>query len=143
MFSNNTNRLALLLTLFTTLALPNTFIVAQSEQEKQVSELPTLEIKPTKCVSLKQDQICFTHVDITWQTRENNDYCLYSSQQKLPLQCWLSTPNESFSHEIKMSQDVTYSLTNKKTNQILVSEVLPLAWVYKKEKFSHSSWRIF
>lgn len=140
MFSNLINTATFLLKVFVIFALSNVFIVSQAKQSKELTEL---KIKPTKCVSLQQGQTCFVNVVITWRANETGDYCVSSSQQNAPLQCWSSSQQGTLSNEVKMVKDVVYTLTNKEGNKVLVSTVLPLAWVYKKEKFSHSSWRIF
>lgn len=140
MFSNHINKTSFLLTFLTLLVLPSVFLVSQANQS---TNLPEIKIKPTKCVSLQQEQACFVNVIITWRVRGNGDYCLSSSQQENPLQCWSSIQQGTFSQEIKMERDITYTLTDKVTNKKIVSADLRLAWVYKKEKFSHSSWRLF
>ncbi|WP_199611444.1 DUF3019 domain-containing protein [Flocculibacter collagenilyticus] len=112
-------------------------------QAKEPASLPTLTIKPTKCVSLKQGEVCYVSVSVVWQVSDIGDYCLFSTLQKKPLQCWYSTKQGAFSQEVEMNDDVAYSLKKAKSGQVVVSSTLPLAWVYKKEKFSHASWRIF
>jgi len=140
MFSNLANTATFLLKSLIILALSGVFSVSQAEQSQEFAEL---EIKPTKCVSLKQGQICYVDLEITWRTRETGDYCVSSSQQNSPLQCWSSTQQGALSKRVKMAKDIVYTLTNKEGDKVLVSAVLPLAWVYEKQKFSHSSWRIF
>lgn len=125
---------------FVVLVLSSVSLASQAKQAEQSAELI---IKPTKCVSLQQDQICYVNVEIVWRATTLGDYCVSSSMQNRPIQCWTSTQQGTLSQEIEMSKDVTYQLIDKKGKNILVTAVLPLAWVYKKEKFSHSSWRIF
>ena len=140
MYFNLANAAILSLKALIIYALSGIFLVSQA---KQAQELAELTIKPTKCVSLQQDQTCFVNVKITWRTNKIGDYCLSSSQRSSPLQCWSSTQQGRYSQEVEMTKDVVYTLTNRDGNKVLTSTVLPLAWVYKKEKFSHSSWRIF
>lgn len=140
MFSKITNILSLFIKVVGLFSLSSVFLVAHAQQQESKAELI---IKPTKCVSLKQDQVCFVNVDITWRAPETGDYCVSSSQQTEPLQCWSSTQKGQLSQEIEMSKDVIFKLTNDAGDKVIVTTVLPLAWVYKKEKFSHSSWRIF
>ena len=140
MFSSLANTATFLLKAFIIFALSSVFLVSQAKQSKELAEL---KIKPTKCVSLQQDQICFVNLEITWRASETGDYCVSSSQQNGPLQCWSSTQQGVLSQEIKMAKDIVFTLTNKEGNKVLVRTLPPLAWVYKKEKFSHSSWRIF
>jgi hypothetical protein len=115
----------------------------QVSQASQTVVLPTLEIRSTKCVSMRQKQACYIKVIVSWQAIKIDEYCLSSSQQVKPLKCWSSKQQATFTHRITMQRDVIYTLSSKKSGEALVSNTLPLAWVYKKEKFSHSSWRIF
>ncbi|MBL4629744.1 MAG: DUF3019 domain-containing protein [Paraglaciecola sp.] len=112
-------------------------------QASQSTGLPKLEIKPKKCVSLRQKQACYLKVTVSWKVKDADKYCLHSTQQVKPIKCWPSTGQGTYSYDVTMEQDVTYTLSNKSTGKVIVSNKLPLAWVYKKEKFSHSSWRIF
>jgi len=137
MFSNQANSMIVLFKLFIVFTLSGVSLASQAEQA------PELIIKPTKCVSLQQDQICYVNVEIVWRTATVGDYCVSSSMQNRPIQCWTTTQQGTLSQEIEMSKDVTYQLVDKEGENILATAVLPLAWVYKKEKFSHSSWRIF
>ena len=140
MFSNYTKRISFLLTLFTLFALPSVVLITQA---KQSSSLPELKIKPTKCVSLQQGQVCYVNVTVVWQVSDVGDYCLFSSLESNALQCWSSTKRGTFSQEVEMTGDIVYTLTDTKSKQEIISNRLLLAWVYKKEKFSHSSWRVF
>lgn len=140
MFSSFTNKKFILLTIITLFALPN---VALSTQAKQPANLPELKIIPTKCVSLQQEQVCYVDVTVVWQVSDVGDYCLFSSLQRNSLKCWSSAKQGTFSEEVEMTDDLVYTLTDTKTELEIVSNRLPLAWVYKKEKFSHSSWRLF
>ncbi|MDP5213357.1 DUF3019 domain-containing protein [Pseudoalteromonas tunicata] len=144
MYSNFTNKafilLTILLALFTLFVLPSVVLTTQA---KQPDSLPELKIIPTKCVSLKQGQVCYVNVTVVWQVGDAGDYCLFSSLQSNLLQCWLSSKQGTFSQEVEITDDLIYTLTDTKNEQEIISNRLPLAWVYKKEKFSHSSWRVF
>ncbi len=145
MFSNSTNKIFILISFCSFFVFPSTFKFTKA---KQVGSLPELKIIPTKCVSLQQEQVCYVKVTVVWQVSDVGDYCLYSSlQNSLPrgnqLQCWLSTNQGTFSQELEMTDDIFYILTDTKSEKGIISNRLPLAWVHKKEKFSHSSWRVF
>ncbi len=94
-------------------------------------------------MSLQQEQVCYVNVTVIWQVAEVGDYCLFSSMQTNSLHCWSSTKQGTFTQEVEMTSDLVYTLRDKKSEQVIVKNRLPLAWVYKKEKFSHSSWRVF
>lgn len=140
MFSRFNNKKLFLLTIITLFTLPSIALITQAEQS---TSLPELKIIPTKCVSLQQGQVCYVNVTIIWQVGDVGDYCLSSSLKSNSLQCWSSTMQGTFSQEVKMTEDLIYTLTDTNSAQEIISSRLPLAWVYKKEKFSHSSWRVF
>ena len=140
MYSNSIFKLPHRLQLLT-LFLLTSFI--QVSHARQAALLPKLELRPAKCVSMRQKQACYIKVIVSWQVKKADEYCLSSSQQVKPIKCWYSKQQGTYTHHITMEQDVIYTLTIKKSGEAVVSNTLPLAWVYKKEKFSHSSWRIF
>jgi hypothetical protein len=140
MFSRFTNKKLFLLTIIILFVLPSIALITQAEQS---TSLPELKIIPTKCVSLQQGQVCYVNVTVIWQVGDVGDYCLSSSLKSNSLKCWSSTMQGTFSQEVKMTEDLIYTLTDTNSAQEIISSRLPLAWVYKKEKFSHSSWRVF
>jgi hypothetical protein len=110
---------------------------------EDVAALPRLTIKPTQCVSLRQGQSCFVTADISWQVAKTDDYCLYSTEKITPLKCWLSVNAGHFIEDIELKENITFTLKAQNDTRSIVSEVLELAWVYKAQRLSHSSWRVF
>lgn len=110
---------------------------------EEVAGLPTLIIKPTQCVSLRQGQKCFVNVDLSWQVAKKGDYCLYSTQQEIAIQCWSHSNIGHFKQELVVEENVTFTLKGQNDNRAIVSSLLELAWVHKAQRLSHSSWRVF
>ena len=118
-------------------------IMSATLSAEDVATLPRLTIKPTQCVSLRQGQSCFVTVDISWQMAKIGEYCLYSTEQTTPLKCWLNIDAGQFIQDIELKENVTFTLKVLNDTRPIVSEVLELAWVYKTQRLSHSSWRVF
>lgn len=110
---------------------------------QESSALSKIEIKPGKCVSMRQQQTCYISPQITWQAPQKDEYCLYSSQQSKALQCWSDDNQGTFTQAFAMDQDISFTLRTKLNDKPISSAVLRLAWVHKREKLSHSSWRVF
>ena len=110
---------------------------AANEQENTV-----LTISPNQCVAIRQGQTCYADVKLTWQTQNKGSYCLYSTQQKKPLQCWQLANNGNYQKEIVANKNVIFQLRTETTERVLTSATLEMAWVYKKNARSHA-WRMF
>ncbi|WP_168203974.1 DUF3019 domain-containing protein [Aliikangiella coralliicola] len=121
-----------------------TFVVCsfnlQAESNHANAEL---EIKPGQCVALHQGQECYVDVEFSWKVGQQGDYCLYSSQQKPALKCWRKKQNGWFKREIVANENVMFFLKAADSQVILATSELEMAWVYKKNSRSHSTWRMF
>lgn len=102
-----------------------------------------LEISPKQCVAVHQGKDCYVDITIAWQTDVVGNYCLYSTEQTKPLQCWHKVTNILFKKEVVSNKNVTFSLKKQNTIQVLATGQLNMAWVYKKNVRSHASWRMF
>ena len=140
MFSSFTNKISFILPVIALFIFSSITLTSKAEQP---ISLPELKIIPTKCVSLQQGQVCYVNVTVVWQVSDVGDYCLFSTSQSNSLRCWSSTKQGKFSQEIEMTEDLIYTLTDTNSEEEIINNRLPLAWVYKKEKLSHSSWRVF
>lgn len=103
---------------------------------------PTLKLTPNKCVALRQGQMCYANVTLTWQSSESKNVCVFQSEKATALQCWQGATEGTFSGEIKTEKTVEFQLREERTEQVLSSAVLNVAWVYKKKRRA-VSWRIF
>jgi hypothetical protein len=103
---------------------------------------PKLQITPNKCVALRQGQTCYTDLAIQWHSQEPRDLCVYQTGNSEALKCWQNRTQGSFSGEIKTDKTIEFQLREEKTNLILASSMLKIAWVYKRKRRA-VSWRIF
>jgi hypothetical protein len=127
------------------LSLP--LLLSMKVYSNETSNLPKLTLKPSQCVSLHQGQQCFVTVDISWQVSNAGEYCLYSSLQNNKLSCWTMKKSGHFKQELVIEEDVTFTLRlmgdGISNDKVVVSALLESAWVYKKNRLSHSAWRVF
>jgi hypothetical protein len=103
----------------------------------------TLTITPKQCVSVEQGQDCYVDIELTWHAEQTNNYCVFSSAQKEPLQCWENSRQGTYSKEVVANSSVQFSLRVTQSTKILASEQLDMAWVYKKSARRNASWRMF
>jgi len=102
-----------------------------------------LKISPKQCVAVRQGQDCYVDIKIVWQTDVRDNYCLYSTSQSKPLQCWQQVNSILFEKELVSNKNVTFSLKKQNSTQTIATGQLDMAWVYKKNVRSHASWRMF
>lgn len=126
-------------TLATLTVFSNTLAMAQETSE---AERVSMMLTPTKCVSLRQGQVCYADVSLSWQSSVNGSYCLFSSIQEQPLACWESASAGTFEGEIASESNVVFTLTKRNAVIPLATAELKMAWVYKKKR-SSVSWRVF
>jgi hypothetical protein len=127
------------LTFITLLLAMTTFNIRAANDELGVNII----VKPNQCIALYQGQQCYVDIDLTWSAEQAGDYCLYSSQQVKALQCWNENSNGSYKKEVVSSEDITFTIRLKGLDNILSSEVLKMAWVYRKDSQAKSAWRLF
>jgi len=112
----------------------------------QSAPVPVLKadivLKPAKCVSLRQGQVCYADVELQWNASQSGNYCLQSSTQATPLLCWNAKRSGQFSGEISADKNVVFTLTAEGADSVLASAEMELAWVYKKKRTA-VSWRVF
>ena len=101
-----------------------------------------LNLKPAKCVSLHQGQVCYANIELNWRNAQNDNYCLFSSTQTAPLKCWQNAYNGSFEGEISSKANVIFTLAKRTDPSPLATAEMKIAWVYKKKRAS-VSWRVF
>jgi hypothetical protein len=102
-----------------------------------------LTLSPNQCVAVNQGSKCFVNVQITWHMPKPDDYCLFSSQQDSPLQCWRNSNQGKFEQEFVSDKNITFYLKQKLVDNPLLKSELKIVWVYKKNSRSPSSWRMF
>jgi len=103
----------------------------------------TLTITPKQCVSVEQGQDCYVDIELNWHAEQANNYCVFSSVQKEPLQCWTNSREGTYSKEVVANSSIQFSLRQVKSTKVLASQQLDMAWVYKKSARRNASWRMF
>lgn len=101
-----------------------------------------MSVKPKKCVTLKQGNICYQGITGNWSTAQAGHYCLTLSTRIKPVKCWKKSAGESFKFEFAEKQTTTLNLVDQARNQILNEQVIEVKWVYNTRKY-HSRWRLF
>ena len=102
----------------------------------------SIRLKPAKCVSLHQGQVCYADVELSWQSQEKQSYCLLSNTQSKPLACWKNASEGVFSGEVSSNTNVLFTLIKQGDSTPLASAEMKMAWVYKKRRAA-VSWRVF
>lgn len=104
--------------------------VGNSEPEVSLS----LKIRPHLCLRYaKQDQ-CRIDVIIDWNSNQSANYCLHSSQDAAPLQCWDSSRKGKRSELRIINSDLTYWLSFKGQQSRLTERVLNIATLVNDER---------
>ncbi len=103
----------------------------------------SLVIEPEQCVAMRQGQLCYMDVKISWQAKQMSDYCLFSSLQAKALQCWSNVITGAFRQEMSAKENLVFSLRKKGSLSDLITNELEMAWVYDKSTRKNVSWRMF
>jgi hypothetical protein len=102
-----------------------------------------LTLSQNQCVAVNQGMKCFVEIQVSWKITKPDDYCLFSSQQDSPLQCWRNSNQGKFEREFVSYKNITFYLKQKYGDTQLMTNELKIVWVYKKNSRSPSSWRMF
>jgi len=103
----------------------------------------TLKLKPSQCIAIHQGKTCYVDVELRWQAQDKGEYCLYSSQQSDPLKCWTQANTGQYEREVLARKNVLSRLRERKSGEVVISKELEMAWIYKRNAKSRSSWRMF
>jgi len=103
----------------------------------------TLKLKPSQCIAIHQGKTCYVDVKLRWKAQSKGEYCLYSSQQSDPLKCWSQANAGQFEREVLARKNVLFRLRESKSGDVIISKELEMAWIYKRNAKSRSSWRMF
>lgn len=132
-YSVKTNASALVFTAFSLTMIPYSF----------ADNVVSLTAKPERCVALNEGQICYQKTLLTWQTEKIADYCLFESDRKEPITCWLNTNQGQAKIDFASETTKKYQLTLKKIEDPIASTKVEVTWVYSKKKKRRTSWRLF
>lgn len=101
----------------------------------------SLQLKPAKCVTLKQGNTCYQELKLSWQADINGHYCVYNSNRKEPIHCWNNVSKGEYSFEFKGMQSINFQLFKMPKNIPLAKQHFSVKWVYKARP--NSRWRLF
>ena len=102
-----------------------------------------LLIQPNTCVSLHQGQTCFASLTLSWHTAEKNNYCLYSSAQIEPVQCWVNSQQGQVTQSFSSDHSLRFYLQADGSDTHVAESEVQVSWVYQKQQKSRLSWRLF
>lgn len=102
-----------------------------------------LDIQPKKCVTLRQGQICYQDVDISWYASINDNYCLYIEKEDKPVRCWQKSTKGHLSIEFQGEYTQKFLLRKEGDQKNLASTILEVKWVYKNQRNLRTGWRMF
>ena len=98
---------------------------------------------PNQCVALSRGQACYQEVTLVWRSVEPGDYCVRSSQQTLPLQCWQNQQEGELALEVEADESVLFTLNDGPADKKLAEALMRVAWVYQLKRRKIVSWRLF
>lgn len=102
-----------------------------------------LTIVPEQCVALLQGQACYVTVELNWQTPIIGDYCLYSSLDTHPIQCWRDKKMGMLKQEFVSKNNIEFFLRSPSSKENIANIEIKMAWVHKKKGRPRTSWRMF
>lgn len=102
-----------------------------------------LQIQPNTCVSLHQGQTCFASLTLSWRTAEKSNYCLYSSAQIEPIQCWVNSQQGQVTQSFSSAHSLGFYLQADGSDTHIAESAVQVSWVYQKQQKSRLSWRLF
>ena len=102
-----------------------------------------LTVDPQKCVALRQGNVCFQDLHISWYAPVKGHYCLYIEGQEEAIKCWNNELSGEliFEFEGTKSQSFLLRKNNDKTN--LIKATIEVKWVYRNKHGLRSGWRVF
>jgi len=103
----------------------------------------SLIIEPEQCVAMRQGQLCYLDVKMSWRAEQVGNYCLFSSLQPKALQCWSNMKSGELQQEMSASENIVFSLQKQGRSSDLIAKEIEMAWVYDKSTRKNISWRMF
>jgi len=110
---------------------------------KEVQEKYLLIVEPDQCVAMRQGQLCYVDVKISWQAEQLDNHCLFSSLQPNALRCWSNAKSGKFQQEMSADKNIIFSLKKQGRSSDLITKEIEMAWVYDKSTRKNISWRMF
>ncbi len=113
----------------------------QEPDKRAVHNTSSLLLRPARCVALHQGQVCYQHLQVSWRSDIQGNYCLYQDQQIEPLYCWQEQTQGTY--EFDFASDAATQLQLKMGGQVVADATMEVAWVYKANTRRKTHWRLF
>ena len=103
----------------------------------------SMKVSPEQCVAMRQGQVCYVSVQLSWQVDTPGNYCLYTVGESKALNCWINTAAGELKKSFDSKINLEFSLRRQNDSISLTTAVVKMAWVHKKKGQPRKSWRIF
>lgn len=102
-----------------------------------------LQVKPQRCISLHEGQVCYQKLTFSWQTPGRGEFCLHDTQASVVLTCWRGDEKTQHEYEFESRESADFAISYKGREEALVKVKVQVASVYKSPERSNSRWRLF
>lgn len=119
------------------------FIAHAVQADNAGAETAQLQLKPNRCVALHQGQVCYQKIQLSWNTPQAGNYCLYQQHTETPVFCWQGVIAGQYQYEFASDTSVQLQLVNVQTKTPVATAALEVAWVYKANTRRKTHWRLF
>lgn len=113
------------------------------ENTTDQAALIDFQVKPDRCIALRQGQVCYQKISFTWSPQLDRALCLIEKGQEEPLQCWSNNIPQQFKFSFEADSEKTYQLQEQQSSAILAEVKVSVAWVYKNSEKVSTGWRLF
>lgn len=110
---------------------------------EEAAQTESLQVKPNRCIALRQGQYCYQNVEFYWTVVNENNYCLYERSSETALVCWQGRKLRRYEYEFKALNEQTFYLKDETENTVISEVIVDVAWVYKSGKKVSTGWRLF
>ncbi|MFT7559122.1 MAG: hypothetical protein ACI93R_001027 [Flavobacteriales bacterium] len=101
----------------------------------------SLHTKPNRCVALRQGQVCYQKIRLSWSTPAHSSYCLYEKDQEQALACWDGNKLSQYTYAFKSPESIQFEIISGSI--VIASSAVKVSWVYQSRKRESSNWRLF
>lgn len=119
------------------------FVFMQFNIPFTLAQEAQLQVKPGRCISLHEGQVCYQKLIIQWQSLIADNYCLYQKSNPVALLCWDNVAQGSGAYEFSGSMSTDFILVRKRDEHILAEFKIDVVWVYDASSRRESHWKIF
>ncbi len=109
---------------------------------QSVNDEPQLQVKPEKCVALREGRDCLAQLTFQWFAPTQGNYCLVEQDSFAVLRCWENSQQGQYQFKFEGQQTTQYNLVLQGDRQPMVSTQVEVSWVYQT-KNKKRRWRLF